>query len=111
LKDLDDKDNLYYYPTNTKIENTGNIFTKNYRDLLRNKNKNNISNNNLNEFNKKIISTKGWGNKTMSKNMSSGNLLISKHLTRYQALRELGSNLLNGIKVKLPRDRKVDVKI
>lgn len=111
LKDLDDKDNLNYYPTNTKIENTGNIFTKNYRDLLRNKNKNNISNNNLNEFNKKIISTKGWGNKTMSKNMSTGNLLISKHLTRYQALRELGSNLLNGIKVKLPRDRKVDVKI
>ena len=43
--------------------------------------------------------------------MSTGNLLVSKHLTRYQALRELGSSLLNGIKVKLPRDRKVDVKI
>ena len=42
----------------------------------------------------------------MSKNMSTGNLLTSKHHTRYQALRELGSNLLNGIKVKLPRDRK-----
>ena len=47
----------------------------------------------------------------MSKNMSTGNLLFSKHQTRYQALRELGSNLLNGIKVKLPRDRKVELRI
>ena len=114
LKDLDDKDNLNFYPVK---ENMGkfsrNIFTNNYKDLLKEKKKQNESSisNNLNEFNKKILSTKGWGNKTLSKNMSTGNLLFSKHQTRYQALRELGSNLLNGIKVKLPRDRKVDIKI
>ena len=54
---------------------------------------------------------RGWGNKPLNKNNSTGNLLYSKHLTKYQALRELGSNLLNGIKVKLPRERKVDIHI
>ena len=112
LKDLDDKDNLNFYPTKDKIDQySRNIFANNYKDLFKEKKKQTSTINNLNEFNKKIISTKGWGNKTISKNMSTGNLLFSKHLTKYQALRELGSNLLNGIKVKLPRDRKVDIKI
>jgi hypothetical protein len=112
LKDLDEKSDLNLYPKPKKIDiRHKNIFESNYRDFRRLKNKENKSKNNLNEFNKKIISNQGWGNRTMNKNMSTGNLLYSKHHTRYQALRELGSSLLNGIKVKLPRDRKVDVKI
>ena len=112
LKDLDEKADLNLYPQPKKIDiRHKNIFESNYRDFRRLKNRDNQAKNNLNEFNKKIISSQGWGNKTMSKNMSTGNLLYSKHHTRYQALRELGSSLLNGIKVKLPRDRKVDVKI
>ena len=113
---MDDKDNLNFYPAKEKIgQYSRNIFVNNYKDFLKvkKKQKQNSSSisNNLNEFNKKILSTKGWGNKTLSKNMSTGNLLFGKHQTRYQALRELGSNLLNGIKVKLPRDRKVEIKI
>ena len=112
LKDLDEKTDLNLYPKPKKIDiRHKNIFESNYRDFRRLKNKDNQAKNNLNEFNKKIISNQGWGNRTLSKNMSTGTLLYSKHHTRYQALRELGSNLLNGIKVKLPRDRKVDVKI
>lgn len=112
LKDLDEKADLNLYPQPKKIDiRHKNIFESNYRDFRRLKNGDNQAKNNLNEFNKKIISSQGWGNKTMSKNMSTGNLLYSKHHTRYQALRELGSSLLNGIKVKLPRDRKIDVKI
>jgi hypothetical protein len=112
LKDLDEKSDQNLFPQHKKIDiRHRNIFESNYRDFGRLKNKDNQTKNNLNEFNKKIISNQGWGNKTMSKNMSTGNLLYSKHHTRYQALRELGSSLLNGIKVKLPRDRKVDVKI
>ena len=112
LKDLDDKDDLKYFSIPGKKELISrNIFINNYKDLFREQKKKTSTINNLNEFNKKIISTKGWGTKTMSKNMSTGNLLFSKHQTRYQALRELGSNLLNGIKVKLPRDRKVELRI
>ena len=117
LKDLDDKTNLDFFPPSSKISiKTKNVFVNNYKDLISEKKKqiindSKVKKNNFNEFNKKIILTKGWGTKTISNNMSTGNLLVSKHLTRYQALRELGSNLLNGIKVKLPRDRKVDVKI
>ena len=116
LKDLDDKNNIDFFPPSSKIDiKSRNVFANNYKDIINEKKKQMINvkekNNNFNEFNKKIILTKGWGTKTISKNMSTGNLLVSKHLTRYQALRELGSNLLNGIKVKLPRDRKVDVKI
>ncbi len=65
----------------------------------------------MNELNKKIVTNGGWGTQTLQKNNSTGNLLYSKHLTKYQALRELGSNLLNGIKVKMPRERKVDINI
>ena len=117
LKDLDEKTNTNFYPPPDKTEiNSKNIFLNNYKEIFKEKEKEKIkkpaTKNNFNEFNKKIILTKGWGIKTMSKNMSTGNLLVSsKHHTRYQALRELGSNLLNGIKVKLPRDRKVDINI
>jgi hypothetical protein len=60
---------------------------------------------------KKIMLNEGWGNKNVVKNKSSGNLLFSKHQTKSQKLRELGKRFLNGIKIKYPRSRKVDVNI
>ena len=110
LKDLDNK-NLknFYSPGDTSMRNV-NIFGKKYREIFKNLNKEKNDSQFLNEFNKKIITNSEWGNKTMRKNMSSGNV-FGKHLTKYQALRELGSNLFSQIKVKLPRDRKINIKI
>lgn len=65
----------------------------------------------MNELNKKIITNNGWGSKIIKKNGSYENLLFSKHQTKYQVVRELGSNILNSIKVKLPRNRKINIQI
>ena len=37
--------------------------------------------------------------------------VYAKHHTKRQALQELGSNILNSIKLKLPRNRKVELNI
>ena len=111
LQDLDYKNiNNYYSPSRTGMKNI-NLFGRNYRDIFKNiiKNKNNSKD--LNEFNKNIITNRGWGNRTMSKNMSSENLLFGKHQTKYQAIREIGNKILNNIKVKLPRSRKINIQI
>ena len=65
----------------------------------------------LNDFNKKIMITSGWGNDTgeMSQYKDKNNVVYSRHMTKQQVLRELGSNILSGIKIRLPRDRKVDI--
>ena len=70
-----------------------------------------IENTNLNDFNKKIMATKGWGNETINLNeyKDKSNLVYARHITKQQVLRELGSNILSGVKVRLPRDRKVDI--
>ena len=112
LQDLDYNNiNNYYSPSRTGMKNI-NIFGNNYKEIFKNiiRRNNNISND-LNDFNKKIITNKGWGNKTMRKNMSSENLLFSKHQTKYQAIRELGSKILNSLKVKMPRSRKINIQI
>ena len=110
LKDLDTKNlNNFYSPGNTGMRNV-NIFGKKYKEIFKNLSKEKNENKNLNEFNKKIITNSEWGNKTMKKNMSSGNV-FSKHQTKYQALREFESNLFSRIKVKLPRDRKININI
>ena len=116
LKDLNRGSNINFYPSKNKLKSR-NIFVSNYREFFKNLKGKEIKDNtnigkNMNELNKKIIMNGGWGvAQTLQKNNSTGNLLYSKHLTKYQALRELGSNLLNGIKVKLPRERKVDINI
>ena len=115
VEDLNEEKNINFYPTKIKL-NSRNIFQDNYKEFYKSKRSINIKTNiyigqNMNELNKKIMINDKWGNQTMQKNKSTENLLYSKHLTKYQALRELGSNILNGIKVKLPRDRKVDINI
>ena len=68
------------------------------------------------ELNKKIMSNRDWGNdltdkKTENINMgfNDENKRISRHISKQQILRELGSSILSGIKIRLPRDRKVDI--
>ena len=114
VKDLNEEDNFNFYPTKIRLQSR-NIFQENYKEFYKNKKIKektiNIIGKGTNELNKKIMINGLWGTQTLQKNKSSENLLFSKHLTKYQALRELGSNLLSGIKVKLPRDRKVDINI
>jgi len=114
MKDLNEEDNFNFYPTKIRLQSR-NIFQENYKEFYKNKKIKektiNIIGKGTNELNKKIMINGLWGTQTLQKNKSSENLLFSKHLTKYQALRELGSNLLSGIKVKLPRDRKVDINI
>ena len=114
VKDLHEEDNFNFYPTKIRLQSR-NIFQENYKEFYKNKKIKektlNIIGKRTNELNKKIMINGLWGTQTLQKNKSSENLLFSKHLTKYQALRELGSNLLTGIKVKLPRDRKVDINI
>ena len=111
LQDLDiHNKNNYYSPKGTGMKNI-NVLSKNYKNIFK---KINIENNkmkDLNDFNKKIITNSGWGRKSITKSMSSGNFLFSKHQTKYQAIREFGNNILNKIKVKLPRNRKVNLQI
>ena len=62
LKDLDEKTNTNFYPPpdNTEI-NSKNIFFNNYKEIFKEKEKSKkpATKNNFNEFNKKIILTKG----------------------------------------------------
>ena len=114
LKDLNEESNLNIYPSKIKLKSR-NIFLDNYKEFYKNKRIKektiNLIDCRTNELNKKIMINGLWGSQTLQKNKSSENLLYGKHLTKYQALRELGSNLLTGIKIKLPRDRKVDINI
>ena len=92
-----------------------NIFRYNsYKDYkkLRIKTENKI--NIFSELNKKIMISRDWGNdlsnkKTENIGFNDHNKIISRHISKQQILRELGSNILSGIKIKLPRDRKVDI--
>ena len=96
LKDLNRGSNVNFYPSKNKLKSR-NIFVSNYREFFKNLKGKEIKDNtnigkNVNELNKKIIMNGGWGGaQTLQKNNSTGNLLYSKHLTKYQALRELGS--------------------
>ena len=95
-----------------------NSLTTRYEDIIGDKFR--IKNNSLNyqytryknefgDFNKKILANKRWGNDISRNNNNNINTIYSKHQTKIQILRELGSNILNGIKIKLPRNRKVDL--
>ena len=98
-----------------------NSLTTRYNDIIgekfRIKNNSHISRNintkyknEFGDFNKRILTNKRWGNEISSNNTNNNiNTVYSKHQTKIQILRELGSNILNGVKIKLPRDRKVNL--
>ena len=98
-----------------------NSLTTRYNDIIgekfRIKNNSHISRNmntkyknEFGDFNKRILTNKRWGNEISNNNTNNNlNTVYSKHQTKIQILRELGSNILNGVKIKLPRDRKVNL--
>jgi hypothetical protein len=63
----------------------------------------------MNDLNRRIISDVGWGNNTIRKNMSSQNILYSKHQKKNQLFKELGNSFINNFKLKLPRERKTKI--
>ena len=105
LKDLTDLN-----PDNAKSSKRYNIFGKNYQKYNKNlKTEKNV----FSEFNKKIIKNKGWGNEIITEikpdKVADSKFVYARHHTKQQVLRELGSSILNGVKIRLPRDRKVDL--
>ena len=99
-------DKTYYGPENLKQKNIfGRNFMKNYKIGLFKP----PVNNTLSVFNKNILTDSNWGDKIEEKRREKNNIAFARHHTKQQALRELGSNILSGIKIKLPRERKVEL--
>ena len=120
LESLKDLSNINSdIPNITSRNKTKNIFRYNSHNNYMNMktmNNANVNKNLFSEFNKKIMNSREWGNDFSSKKNSNNtgfddnnNMIYSRHKTKHQILRELGSNILSGIKIKLPRDRKVDI--
>ena len=97
----------------TLPSNRSNIFRSSYIKNNRTFKVQQPNKNVFSDFNKNIMATSGWGNDTTSRNEKKGiddmNKVYARHMTKQQVLRELGSNILSGIKIRLPRDRKVDI--
>ena len=90
-------DKTYYGPVNLKQKNIfGRNFMKNYKIGLIKPSINKT----LASFNKTILNDTNWGNKTGIGSKQKENIVYARHHTRQQTLRELGSNILSGIKVK-----------
>ena len=105
LKDLRN-DRTYYGPGNMKQKNILGSFLRNTR-LTTNRQ---TDNNSLTNQYKEILTDGNWGNQIGGgKKDQNENIIYSRHHTKQQVLRELGSNILSGIKVRLPRDRKVEL--
>ena len=101
-----------------RTNRTKNIFRYNsYKDYKKYRTRNIDTINVFSELNKKIMNTRDWGNESTNKknvNTETGfnednGKRYARHITKQQVLRELGSNILSGIKIRLPRDRKVDI--
>ena len=103
----------------TRTNRLKNIFRYNsYKDYKKYRNRNEKKISAFTEFNRNIMNSRDWGNEIGNKktenndmgfNSDDNNKIYSRHVTKQQVLRELGSNILSGIKIRLPRDRKVDI--
>lgn len=89
-----------------------------YKDYKRRRNRNENKISAFTEFNRNIMNSRDWGNEIGNKKTDNNDTgfnnddnikKYSRHVTKQQVLRELGSNILSGIKIRLPRDRKVDI--
>ena len=110
LKNLDENSSTLYKNSLTTRYNDiiGNQFKAKNKSL----NSRNINNKNvLGDFNKKILTSSRWGNEFNDSHSKNVGTVYSKHQTKIQVLRELGSNILEGIKIKLPRNRKVNLSV
>ena len=114
LKDLNTINPEIFGRTNR----VNNLFRYNsYKDFKRYRAKNENKVNVFTELNRKIMNSRDWGNEIGNKKNANTDMGFSednnkrygRHITKQQILRELGSNILSGIKIRLPRDRKVDI--
>ena len=108
LKDLDDDSGFYKNSLTTRYND---IIGNQFRTKNKSLNPKNEYKNDFGDFNKKILTNRKWGNEINLNNSNNINTVYSKHQTKIQVLRELGSNILDGIKIKLPRNRKVNLSI
>jgi hypothetical protein len=108
LKDLTENNKGLYNDSLTSRNNDiiGEKFRIKNHSLL---NKTNHYTNYFGDFNKKIMTNKKWGNELTERFNNNNTTVYSKHQTKLQILRELGNTILIGNKVKLPRNRKVNL--
>ena len=109
LNDLDIK-NPIFTPEN-KRKKLENLFSKKYKDIFKMEKKEDDSSKEINDLNRMIVNDVKWGSFTIRKNISSQNVLFSKHKSQSQIFKELGNNFYNNFKLKLPRERKASVLI
>ena len=105
LQDLEN-DRTYYGPVNNKQKNIfKRFFMKNSKMAkIKQSLKNPLS------FNKNILTEQNWGNKIdAEKTEKQENAVFAKHQTKQQISRELGNNFFNRIKIRLPRERTVEI--
>lgn len=109
LKDLNE--NLPMIYNNSMTTRHNDIIGNRFKLKNNSQNPKNIKIKNIfGDFNKRILTNKRWGEEFSGNNNNNNmNTVYSKHQTKMQILRELGSNIFNGLKIKLPRNRKVNL--
>ena len=110
--EIDSLQDLKTKPNYRKIKSIKkeNLFDKNFirnnRLGLNNKSRDNP----FLAFNKKILTDANFGNAIDQKNTTEKeNIVISRHLNMQEAFRELGNSMISGLKIKFPRNRKVEL--
>ena len=98
---------IYHKLNSVKKEN---IFEKNMIKPNKFTIKINSKDNPLYAFNKRILTDKNFGNDLDPKHKDEKqNIITSKHLSIQEAFKELGNTMINGIKIKFPRNRKIEL--
>ena len=110
LESLQDLNNESNY-RKLSISKKDNIFGRNFIKSNKFRMNNTSKDNPLYVFNKKILTDANFGNITLSqkRHTEKENIVTSKHLSKQQAFKELGNTMISGLKIKFPRNRKVEL--
>ena len=110
LESLQDLNNESNY-RKLSISKKDNIFGRNFIKSNKFRMNNTSKDNPLYVFNKKILTDVNFGNITLSqkRHTEKENIVTSKHLSKQQAFKELGNTMISGLKIKFPRNRKVEL--
>ena len=110
LESLQDLNNESNY-RKLSISKKDNIFGRNFIKSNKFRINNTSKDNPLYVFNKKILTDVNFGNITLTqkRHTEKENIVTSKHLSKQQAFKELGNTMISGLKIKFPRNRKVEL--
>ena len=110
LESLQDLNNESNY-RKLSISKKDNIFGRNFIKSNKFRMNNTSKDNPLYVFNKKILTDANFGNITLlqKRHTEKENIVTSKHLSKQQAFKELGNTMISGLKIKFPRNRKVEL--